>query len=106
MSNVFYRSKKTYPVASRASGVYIWDDRGQRYLDGSSGALVANVGHGRRAVAEAMAAQAEKLEFAHGSQFSSDVLEEYASRLAAFLNLPDARFWAVSGGSEANESAI
>ena len=106
MSNVFYRSSKSYPVAVRAEGVFIWDDRGQRYLDGSSGALVANVGHGRRAVAEAMAAQAGKLEFAHGSQFSSDVLEEYASRLAAFLNLPDARFWAVSGGSEANESAI
>lgn len=106
MSNVFYRSNKKYPVAVRAGGVYLWDETGKRYLDGSSGALVANIGHGRQAVAQAMAAQASKLAFAHGSQFTSDVLEEYATRLARFLNLPKYRFWAVSGGSEANESAI
>lgn len=106
MSNVFYRSKKAYPVAQKAEGVYIWDTAGKRYLDGSSGALVANIGHGRGAVAQAMAAQAQGLEFVHGSQFSSEVLEEYAARLSLFLDLPDYRFWAVSGGSEANESAI
>lgn len=106
MSNVFYRSSKNYPVAVRAEGIYLWDEGGKRYLDGSSGALVANIGHGRAAVAEAMAAQARKLAFVHGSQFSSDVLEEYAARLARFLDLPEYRFWAVSGGSEANESAI
>ncbi|CAM3725157.1 aspartate aminotransferase family protein [Deinococcus frigens] len=106
MSNVFYRSRKPYPVATRAEGVYIFDDSGRRYLDGSSGALVANIGHGRAAVADAMAAQARRLAFVHGSQFSSGVLEEYAARLATFLGLPDFRFWAVSGGSEATESAI
>lgn len=106
MSNVFYRSRKPYPVAVRAEGVYLWDDAGRRYLDGSSGALVANIGHGRAEVAEAVAAQARKLPFVHGSQFSSDVLESYAARLAKFLNLPGSRLWAVSGGSEANESAI
>lgn len=106
MSNVFYRSAKPYPVAVRAEGVFLWDDAGRRYLDGSSGALVANVGHGRAEVARAMAEQAGRLAFAHGSQFSSDVLEEYAGRLAPFLGLPSHRLWAVSGGSEANESAI
>ncbi len=106
MSNVFYRSRKPYPIATHAEGVYLFDDTGTRTLDGSSGALVANIGHGRAAVADAMAAQARRLAFVHGSQFSSDVLESYASRLAAFLGLPAFRFWAVSGGSEATESAI
>ncbi|WP_221089805.1 aminotransferase family protein [Deinococcus aquaedulcis] len=106
MSNVFYRSRKSYPVAVRAEGVFIEDAQGRRYLDGSSGALVANIGHGRSEVAQAMAAQAGQLAFVHGSQFSSDVLETYAARLADFLTLPNYRFWAVSGGSEANESAI
>ncbi|PTA69366.1 aminotransferase family protein [Deinococcus arcticus] len=106
MSNVFYRSRKSYPVAVRAQGVFIEDAQGRRYLDGASGALVANIGHGRAEVAQAMAAQAARLAFVHGSQFSSDVLETYAARLADFLGLPDFRFWAVSGGSEANESAI
>ncbi|MFC4637102.1 aspartate aminotransferase family protein [Deinococcus hohokamensis] len=106
MSNVFYRSSKPYPVAVRGEGVYVVDREGRRYLDGSSGALVANIGHGRAEVADAMAQQARALAFVHGSQFSSDVLEEYAARLMGFLGLPEYRFWAVSGGSEANESAI
>lgn len=106
MSNVFYRSSKPYPVAARAEGVYVFDREGRRYLDASSGALVANIGHGRAEVAGAMAQQARALAFVHGSQFSSDVLEEYAARLMTFLDLPEYRFWAVSGGSEANESAI
>ncbi|MHA0041005.1 aminotransferase family protein [Deinococcus sp. PEB2-63] len=106
MSNVFYRSSKSYPVAVRAGGVFIETQDGRSFLDGSSGALVANIGHGRTQVAQAMAAQASRLAFVHGSQFTSDVLEMYASRLATFLDLPGYRFWAVSGGSEANESAI
>lgn len=106
MSQVFYRSKQIYPVAQRAKGIYIWDTAGQRYLDGSSGALVCNIGHGRTAVAEAMAQQALQLDFVHGSHFSSDILENYAAQLVDFVGLPTYRYWAVSGGSEANESAI
>lgn len=106
MSNVFYRSSKTYPLAVRGEGVYLFDGAGRRYLDGSSGALVSNIGHGRAEVARKMAEQAGTLEFVHGSQFSSGILEEYAAQLAAFCGRPGDRFWAVSGGSEATESAI
>lgn len=106
MSSVFYRSSKPYPVAVRGEGVYLWDAAGKRYLDGASGALVANLGHGQRRVAEAMGRQAATLPFVHGSQFSSEVYERYAARLAGLLPTPGYRLWAVSGGSEATESAI
>ncbi len=106
MSSVFYRSALPYPVAVKAAGPYLWDSAGRRYLDGASGALVANIGQGRGEVAEAMAQAARTLAFVHGSQFSSPALEEYSARLMAFLDLPGYRFWAVSGGSEATESAI
>jgi adenosylmethionine-8-amino-7-oxononanoate aminotransferase len=106
MSSVFYRSNLSYPIAVRAHGAYLWDDAGRQYLDGASGALVANIGQGRSEVAEAMARAARTLAFVHGSQFSSPVLEEYSARLMQFLELPGFRFWAVSGGSEATESAI
>ena len=81
MSAVFHRSTKTYPVAVRGEGVFLWDAEGRRYLDGASGALVANLGHGRADVADAMARQARTLPFVHGSQFSSEVYERYAARL-------------------------
>ncbi|AWN23276.1 aspartate aminotransferase family protein [Deinococcus irradiatisoli] len=105
-SHVFYRSARTYPVAVRAEGPYLWDEAGKQYLDGSSGALVANIGQGRGEVAQAMAQQARTLAFVHGSQFSSPVLEEYAARLTRFTGLSGFRLWAVSGGSEATESAV
>ena len=55
---------------------------GRRYLDGSGGAVVVNIGHGREEVAAAMARQAAAAAYVHGTQFTSDVLEEYARRLA------------------------
>ena len=106
MSSVFYRSSKPYPVAVRGQGSYLWDASGKRYLDGASGALVANLGHGHARIADALKAQALKLPYVHGSQFSSEVYERYAARLAGLLPAPGYRLWAVSGGSEAAESAI
>ena len=36
-----------YPVAVRGEGIYIYDDQGRRYLDGTSGAGNVTLGHGR-----------------------------------------------------------
>lgn len=102
---VFYRSRAHYPVAVRGQGVYLWDAQNRRYLDGASGALVANIGHGHPEIADALYQQALQLPFVHGSQFCSDIYAQYAQRLVA-KTTGDYRFWACSGGSEATESAI
>lgn len=107
MGHVFYRSPaKAYPTAVRAQGVFITDSQGKRYLDGSAGALVVNLGHGRREIAQAMAQQAEKLAFAHGSQFTTEPQEELATMLARLAPGDLSRVILVSGGSEANETAF
>ncbi|MFO7545481.1 MAG: aminotransferase class III-fold pyridoxal phosphate-dependent enzyme [Trueperaceae bacterium] len=104
---VFYRSpNRAYPIAERAEGVYLWDTNGKRYLDACAGALVANIGHGRRDIAEVAARQIERLDFVHGSQFSSAPLEALAERIGRWLPSGSWRFFAASGGSEATESAI
>ncbi|HEU4672875.1 MAG TPA: aminotransferase class III-fold pyridoxal phosphate-dependent enzyme [Candidatus Limnocylindrales bacterium] len=94
------------PVAVRAAGSTIWDAEGRPYLDAAGGAIVVNVGHGRREIAEAMAAQAGAVAYAHGSAFTSEAVERYAAGLAPRLPLDDARIYPVSGGSEAIESAL
>jgi 4-aminobutyrate aminotransferase-like enzyme len=82
-SFVFHRSLgRALPAIERGEGALLWDREGRRYLDGSSGAVVVNVGHGRREIAEAMARQASAVAYVHGTQFTSEVLEEYARRLA------------------------
>jgi adenosylmethionine-8-amino-7-oxononanoate aminotransferase len=97
---------KALPRIVRAEGCTLWDEGGKRYLDGSGGAVVVNVGHGRDAVAQAMARQASAAAYVHGTQFSTPVLEEYAGRLGRHVPGDCTRLYLVSGGSEANETAI
>src|SRR5258708_31846663 len=47
----------------RAEGMYLWDDHGNRLLDGSSGLFCVNAGHGRREIAQAVGAQLAELDF-------------------------------------------
>ncbi len=94
------------PVAVRAEGSTIWDADGKAYLDAAGGAVVVNVGHGRHEIAEAMAAQAGQLAYAHGSAFTTEPLEAYAAELGPHLPVDDAAIYPVSGGSEAIETAL
>jgi adenosylmethionine-8-amino-7-oxononanoate aminotransferase len=94
------------PVATRAEGAEIWDAAGKRYLDAAGGAIVVNVGHGRESVARAMADQASRIAYAHGSAFTSEPLEVYAAEVGPLLPLDEPAIYPVSGGSEAIESAL
>lgn len=107
MTQVFYRQpKKRYPTIDRGEGIYLWDADGKKYLDGSSGALVANLGHGRKEIAQAMADQATRVAFAHTMRFTSEAQEELARRVADLLPYGLSRTYPVSGGSEATETAV
>jgi adenosylmethionine-8-amino-7-oxononanoate aminotransferase len=106
-SHVFHRPLgRELPVIERAAGAELWDRSGKRYLDGSGGAVVVNIGHGRGEVASAMALQAGAAAYVHGSHFTSEAIEEYARRLAPHAPGDCDRLYLVSGGSEANETAV
>ena len=94
------------PIAVRAEGSTIWDAGGRAYLDAAGGAIVVNVGHGRRQIADAMADQAARVAYAHGSAFTNDALERYATEIGPHLPMADPAIYPVSGGSEAIESAL
>ncbi len=84
----------------------IRDAAGREYLDAAGGAIVVNVGHGRTEIAAAMAGQAGRLAYAHGSTFTTEPLEAYATRGRAVLPVDDPAIYPVSGGSEAIETAL
>ena len=106
-SFVFHRPLgREMRAIERGAGALLWDREGRRYIDGSGGAIVVNIGHGRGEVASAMAAQAGAAAYVHGSHFTSDVIEEYARRLAVHAPGDCSRLYLVSGGSEANETAV
>ncbi len=106
-SHVFYRKHKSpKPIVSHGEGIYLWDTDGKRYIDASGGAVVVNVGHGVRQIAEAIGEQAARVGYAHATMFTSAALEELSTRLAALLPLPDARIFYLTSGAEAVETAI
>ncbi|MEJ5358412.1 MAG: aspartate aminotransferase family protein [Desulfobacterales bacterium] len=104
---VFYRSpRKKYPTAVRAEGVMIYDQEGRAYIDGSGGAVVVSIGHGVREILEAMQAQAARIAFAHGSQFTSEAAEGLARKIVDLCPPGLERVYFLSGGSEAVETAV
>jgi adenosylmethionine-8-amino-7-oxononanoate aminotransferase len=106
-ARVFRRSADpSPPVAVRAEGSTIWDADGKAYLDAAGGAVVVGIGHGRRSVAEAMADQASRLAYAHGTAFTSEPLERYVAAVGRHLPMDEPAIYPVAGGSEAMESAL
>jgi len=69
------------PVAVEAFGSTIRDSTGREYLDAAGGAIVVNVGHGRESIARVLGEQAARLSYAHGSAFTTEPLEAYATEV-------------------------
>lgn len=104
-SNLFYQSRQRRPLLDQARGIYIWDVDGKRYIDGSSGAMVANIGHSNERVLAAMRAQMDKATFGYRLHFENEAAETLARRTAEKMPAGLNRVFFVSGGSEAVESA-
>ena len=105
--HIFYRKLgRIYPLITHGEGVYLYDERGKRYIDGSGGALVVNIGHGRKEILQRMADQMGKVGYVHGTQFTTQSIEEYAEALGNILPNGLEKIYFLSGGSEAVEAAI
>ena len=84
---VFRRSTAADPpVAVEAYGSTIRDADGREYLDAAGGAIVVNVGHGRREIAAAMADQVGRLAGAAGITLL-ELTSQQASLEEAFIDL-------------------
>jgi adenosylmethionine-8-amino-7-oxononanoate aminotransferase len=105
-SHLFYQGRQRRPLIDRAEGLYMWDVHGRFYLDGSSGAMVSNIGHANPRVLEAMQAQMARATFAYRLHFENAPAEELAATVAERLPGDLDRVFFVSGGSEAVESAL
>jgi adenosylmethionine-8-amino-7-oxononanoate aminotransferase len=94
------------PLAVGGEGCFLFDAAGRRYLDASGGAAVSCLGHGHRAVIEAIQRQATKLAYAHTSFFSNEPMEALADFLVERAPGSLSKVYFVSGGSEAVEASL
>lgn len=94
------------PIAKGGDGVYLIDQNGKRYFDGSGGAAVSCLGHSNQVVKEAIKTQLDQFAFAHTGFFTSEPAEALADKLISLAPQGIDRVYFVSGGSEAVEAAL
>jgi len=87
----------------KGEGVWLWDDRGERYLDALAGIAVCGLGHCHPRLTKAICEQARTL--IHTSNlYHIDKQERLADRLVELSGMDNAFF--CNSGAEANETAI
>jgi adenosylmethionine-8-amino-7-oxononanoate aminotransferase len=93
-------------VIARGEGVYLWDDAGKRYLDGTASLWHAHIGHGREEMVEAIASQLRTLEaFQTFGDVANPPALELVERLVALSPMTDPRVFLCLGGGDAIDTA-
>ncbi len=96
-----------YPVIEAGDGVWVTTNDGRRILDASSGgAMVSCLGYGVGELVTALETQAERLSYFYNHHVTSEPQERLADRMLEVVAPEMARVRFVSGGSEANETAL
>lgn len=102
--------RRQFPKVARAEGIYVYDESGRRYIDGSGGSsVVVSVGHGVREVWEAVARQAERFWFYPAHVFSNDqalALSDLIADLAPGEMRNACKVWLTCTGTDAVDDAV
>jgi adenosylmethionine-8-amino-7-oxononanoate aminotransferase len=101
-----YDSEHEIPIIVRGEGPYVWDEHGNRYLDGLSALFCSNAGHGRAELGEAAAKQVAELDFCTNWSYAHPRAIELAERIASLAPGDLNRVFFANSGSEAVETAI
>ncbi|MDI6737888.1 MAG: aminotransferase class III-fold pyridoxal phosphate-dependent enzyme [Nanoarchaeota archaeon] len=95
-----------YPVASYGEGIYIIDDNNREILDACGGVVAVSLGYNNRYIKDRLKDQIDRICFAHTGAFINKPIINLADRIMSHLTSEFGKAYFVSGGSEANETAI
>ena len=90
----------------KAEGVYYWNHRGEKILDGSSGLFCTPCGHCRPEIAEAVYRQLGEMDYATSFQLGHPAAFEFAHRLAGITPADLNKVFFVNSGSEAVDTVM
>ncbi|HUA12181.1 MAG TPA: aspartate aminotransferase family protein [Solirubrobacteraceae bacterium] len=93
------------PIIVRGEGAYVYDEKGNRYLDGLSSLFCVNIGYGRSELGEAAARQIDELAFYTNWSYAHPRAIELATRIAELAPGELNRVFFTNGGAEAVEAA-
>lgn len=93
-------------LLKEASGMYYRSEDDREILDGTSGLWCVNAGHGRLEIANAMAEQVQKLDYAPSFQMGHPISFEFAEALIKISPTGLDRVFFTNSGSESVETAL
>jgi len=102
----FWSPSELYPVIDHGEGIYLFDIKGKRYIDGASVPMCVSIGHGSQRVLKAMENQARKVTFVSPWFFVTEPALKLAEKLSNLTPGSLNKVLFVSGGSEGVEVAI
>lgn len=98
-----------YPLMNvtpeKASGVYLWDNTGQKYLDLYGGHAVISIGHSHPQYVKKISEQLNKIGF-YSNSVQIPLQKEMASKLGELSGYDAYRLFLCNSGAEANENAL
>ena len=106
-TNLSVHEKEGPLVITRGEGIYVFDDAGNRYIEGLGGLWCASLGFSEERLLEAANRQMKKLPFYHSFGHKvSDVGIELAERLVGMAPVPMSKVFFTNSGLEANDTAV
>jgi acetylornithine/N-succinyldiaminopimelate aminotransferase len=90
---------------ARAQGSWLWDDKGQKYLDLYGGHAVISIGHSHPHYIKALTDQLNKIGF-YSNSVRNPLQLTFAEKLGQLSGYPDYQLFLCNSGAEANENAL
>jgi acetylornithine/N-succinyldiaminopimelate aminotransferase len=98
-----------YPInditIAKAKGSYVWDDKGEQYLDLYGGHAVISIGHTHPHWVKRIEEQLEKIAF-YSNSIRIPLQAEFADKLGKVSGKKDYQLFLCNSGAEANENAL
>ncbi|MEF9480524.1 aminotransferase class III-fold pyridoxal phosphate-dependent enzyme [Chryseobacterium sp. 1B4] len=89
----------------KAQGSFLWDDKGEKYLDFYGGHAVISIGHNHPYYQHKLKDQLEKISF-YSNSVQNELQTELAEKLGALSGYEDYNLFLCNSGAEANENAL
>lgn len=90
---------------TKAKGSYVWDDKGNQYLDMYGGHAVISIGHTHPHYVERISDQIKQIGF-YSNSIKIPLQQELSDKLGKVSGKPDFQLFLCNSGAEANENAL
>lgn len=89
----------------KATGSWLWDSEGKKYLDLYGGHAVISIGHNHPHFVEALKSQLDRISF-YSNSVKNSLQEKLAEKLGQLSGYPNHQLFLCNSGAEANENAL